>query len=204
MRRLLKSVVPKRVRAALADLRALTPPQRLHYLRSQLSPGLHCALPPGVNAGSRMVFVCHGNIFRSPMAEVLVAAELERLGVPRDGVSSAGLFATDGREAHANGVEVARAMGLSLDAHRARRLTAEVVEASDLIVLMDRLNIAVYRDRFPAARAKAVLMGAFAPDARSGAIIDDPYGRPYEEVVACYARLQLAARELARQLVTAR
>ena len=205
MRRLIKSLIPAPFLTMIRELRALTPAQRAQYVRSGFSGGSLRSLPPGITASSCIVFVCYGNIFRSPMAEALFAAELARRGIPTEHVSSAGLSARDGREAHANGVEVARTMGISLEAHRARLLTAEIVATSDLVVVMDRVNVAVYRERFPAARDRVVLLGAFDPEVgRLGAVIPDPYGRPREEVVQCYERLERTVRALAQRIVDGR
>jgi protein-tyrosine phosphatase len=203
VRRLLKKVIPAKLRAALADLRSLTPSQRIPYLRARVSPGRFGRLPKGLRPGARIIFVCYGNIFRSPMAAALFATELQRRGLPDAGVSSAGLSAKDGREAHANGVRAAEAMGVSLASHRARLLTPELVARTDLIVVMDALNVAVMSERFPDALGRTVLLGAFDPDARrAGPIIDDPYGRPQDEVTGCYQRIERSARGLADRLAS--
>jgi protein-tyrosine phosphatase len=198
---LLKKVIPAPLRAVLADLRSLTPSQRMPYLRAWLWPGRFSDLPPGIATDARIVFVCYGNIFRSPMAAALLVAEMQRRGLPADGVSSAGLSATDGREAHANGVRAAASMGISLASHRARLLTREVVDRADLLVVMDALNVAVLGERFPDALPRTVLFGAFDPaSGRDGLIIEDPYGKPQAHVEACYRRLERAARGLAASL----
>lgn len=160
-------------------------------------------LPPGLTAGSRVIMVCFGNIFRSPMAEALLIRELAHLGVETHRVSSAGLSARTGRAAHDNAIATAQSMGVSLNSHRARLLTKEIVADSDLIVVMDRMNVAILAERFPEARTRAVLLGAFDPDVRRlGAVIADPYGKPLEDVTACYQRLERSVAALADRLTS--
>lgn len=199
--------MPQGVRAVVSELRSLTPPQRRHYMRAlldQVSGSQQPVLPPGLTAGSRVIMVCFGNIFRSPMAEALLIRELARRGVQAHHVSSAGLSARTGRAAHDNAIATAQSMGVSLNAHRARLLTKEIVADSDLIVVMDRMNVAILAERFPEARARAVLLGAFDPDvSRLGAVISDPYGKPLEDVTACYQRLERSVAALADRLMSA-
>lgn len=207
VRGVVKAIVPPRVRGVVSELRSLTPPQRRHYWRSMLESAARSrepALPAGLTAGSRVIMVCFGNIFRSPMAEALLIRELARRGVEAHHVSSAGLSARTGRAAHDNAIVTAQSMGVSLHAHRARLLTKEIVADSDLIVVMDRMNVAILAERFPETRARAVLLGAFDPDVRRlGAVIADPYGKPLEDVTACYQRLERSVAALAERLLSA-
>jgi protein-tyrosine phosphatase len=84
---------------------------------------------------TRILVVCVGNICRSPMAEALLK---NRLGA-RAGVSigSAGIAALEGRPAHPLAAQLMREHGLDIAGHRARRLTPEMVLASDLVLVMD-------------------------------------------------------------------
>lgn len=204
LRDVVRAIMPARLRRVVSELRSLTPPQRAQYLRSLLEPMSRArasALPAGVTSDSRIVVVCFGNIFRSPMAEALLIRALARRGIAAHHVSSAGLSARTGRAAHENAIATAQAMGVSLDAHRARLLTAEIVADSDLIVVMDRMNVAILAERFPESRGRSVLLGAFDPEASLlGAVIADPHGKPLEDVSACYRRLERSVEGLAQRL----
>ncbi len=92
---------------------------------------------------TRILFVCHGNICRSPMAEYAMKDLVRRAGLAgRFQIASA---ATSDEEI-GNGVypparrELAR-HGISCDGHAARRLTREDYGRWDLIVGMDRANL---------------------------------------------------------------
>ena len=85
-----------------------------------------------------ILIVCYGNICRSPTAEALLRRELERAALAsRWKVSSAGVRAMEGYPAAPGALQAAAAKGLTLDAHRSRRLTAEMAAAADLIVALD-------------------------------------------------------------------
>ncbi len=77
---------------------------------------------PGVG----VLFVCTGNMCRSPMAEAFLRAELATRGVPV-AVASAG-FVTEGAAPPPEVVRVMGAAGIDVSAHRSRRIGAELVE----------------------------------------------------------------------------
>ena len=85
-------------------------------------------MPPdrrGASTGPFCVlFVCTGNICRSPTAEALARRELARYpGVPIQ-VSSAGSHALEGNPAARRSLLAASARGASLERHAARELTS--------------------------------------------------------------------------------
>lgn len=81
----------------------------------------------------KVLFVCTGNICRSPMAEVLFAHM-----APDAEVSSAGTMDWSGQPAHEYAIAAMAERGLDLSAHRSRRLSEYLVDESDLIVVMTR------------------------------------------------------------------
>lgn len=82
-----------------------------------------------------ILFVCTGNTCRSPMAAVLMnKIALERgLDIRID---SAGIFASNGAAASSCAIEAMREYGIDLSEHRSKKITAELMEASDLILTM--------------------------------------------------------------------
>ena len=108
-------------------------------------PGLASVSSPAID----ILVVCLGNICRSPIGAVLLAAHLEELGVDAH-VHSAGLLSS-GQRVPDHGVAVMAARGYDTTAHRSRRLSAELVGAADLIVAMAREHV----DEIVAASAAA-------------------------------------------------
>lgn len=87
----------------------------------------------------RILFVCTGNICRSPMAERLARAFLDDvLGVQGSAVSSAGTHAVVGREMEPSSALALRGLGGDPAGFRARQLTAEMIESADLTLTMTR------------------------------------------------------------------
>ena len=86
----------------------------------------------------RVLFVCTGNICRSPLAEALLRRALASQGIADVDVSSAGTGAWDGAPASEGAYLVALERELDLSGHRARLLTRELVEQADLILTMAR------------------------------------------------------------------
>lgn len=126
-------------------------------------------------AALRVLFVCTGNICRSPMAEGLARHHALRRGL-RLAFGSAGLIARKGDPASENAVLALRERGVDIAAHAARRLDADLVDWADVVVAMEEEHRLAVRD-YPAAALKAVhLLSEWAGEAALGPGIDDPIG----------------------------
>lgn len=87
----------------------------------------------------RLLFVCTGNICRSPVAERLLDAGLRSLGLPDlVEVRSAGTQAAVGRAIHPASAEALIALGGDAGDFAARQLTADEVASADLVLTMTR------------------------------------------------------------------
>ena len=88
---------------------------------------------------SRVLFICTGNMCRSPMAAAALRSALEP-GRDRIQVESAG-FVTSGRPCPPEVLDVMAEAGFDLSGHRSRLVDAAVVEGSELIVGMTRQHV---------------------------------------------------------------
>jgi protein-tyrosine phosphatase len=136
----------------------------------------------------KVLFVCTGNICRSPTAEGMLRALAEERGLAgRLLVDSAGT--TDyhtGEPPDRRALAAARRRGLDLAQLRARRLDAEDFESFDLIVAMDRGHHAALRALCPSEHEhKLRLFMDYLPEHRSRDVPDPYYGgkRDFEEVL---------------------
>ena len=95
----------------------------------------------------KIMFVCHGNICRSPMAEFLFKDMVERLGrakefeIASSAVSTEEIYNGVGQPVYPPArAELAR-HGISCEGKRAQLLTAQDGETYDLLLCMDESNL---------------------------------------------------------------
>jgi len=124
----------------------------------------------------RILIVCMGNICRSPLAASVLQAQLEQRGLAgRFEVDSAGTHAGhQGEKADSRAVAVARGYQ-QIHRERARQISAPDFERFDLLLAMDRDNLANLQQQCPLGHAhKLHLFLEFAGEG-AGAEVPDPY-----------------------------
>ncbi|MDE1148791.1 MAG: low molecular weight phosphotyrosine protein phosphatase [Azospirillaceae bacterium] len=124
-----------------------------------------------------LLFVCTGNICRSPTAEGVMRRRLALDGLgDRVRVASAGTHGYHVGEApDIRAVEAARHRGVDLSSLRARRVDAGDFDRFDLVLAMDRDHLDFLRRLAPPAKRDRVrLFLDFAPD-HQGHDVPDPY-----------------------------
>ncbi len=124
----------------------------------------------------RVLFVCLGNICRSPLAEVVVAGQAEKRGLNHSfHFASAGTGSWHvGSGADHRSAETARSHGLDLSDHRAQQVTAANVNRWEWFVAMDHSN---YSDllRMGVPKNRLLLMRQFEPGYEVAPDVPDPY-----------------------------
>jgi protein-tyrosine phosphatase len=136
----------------------------------------------------RVLFVCMGNICRSPTAHGVFEELAAREGLAdRVQVSSAGTVGHhEGDPPDERTQEHALKRGFDLSHLRARKVTPAMIAEADLVLAMDRNNLAVLEGLAPAAeRHKLKLFLDFAPAQPTREVPDPYYGGPagFEEVL---------------------
>lgn len=136
----------------------------------------------------RILFVCLGNICRSPTAEVvlrtLAAREAPELTLEVDSAGTAGYHVGEPPDPRTQAAASRR--GYDLSSRRARIVEPGDFERFDLILAMDRQNLSVLHRRAPtAARQRVRLFLEFAPETGTTEVPDPYYGGPngFEEVL---------------------
>lgn len=109
-----------------------------------------------------ILFVCTGNTCRSPMAEGLFKKLLDEKEINNVTCSSAGLFAMTGDEVTPNAVKACERFEVDISAHRARRITAYVLDETDKFICMTPEHAASLSMYVPTE--KITVLGGGVPD----------------------------------------
>jgi protein-tyrosine-phosphatase len=190
-----KKVLPRWFVQYLAECRRFSPRERALYRRLATSGAGDRRAPRSARA---LVFICYGNIMRSPMAAALLRSML--CGELRDQVrvASAGLHANPNSAADPRALRIAPEFGVSLDDHRSMQLTGQMVAEADAVFAMDRRNQVEFLALYPEAEAKLFMLGAYALPKLSE--IPDPFTGDEEDLRRCYRDLERCLRNLVRDL----
>jgi protein-tyrosine phosphatase len=151
----------------------------------------------------RLLFICHGNIIRSPLAEHLFLHLGALAGL--DGqyqADSAGTSSEElGNPPDTRMLRTAAARGLDYSG-RARRVTQADLDQFDLILAMDRHNrrnlLALART--PEQRAKIRLLREFDPQTRGEMDVPDPWYDGQDEFESVYTIIERSVRGLLEAL----
>ncbi len=138
-----------------------------------------------------ILFLCYGNICRSPLAEALA-----RFHMPEVQVASAGFHQRESRLSPGFMHSVATSVDTDLSAHRSRRVVAAMIEDADVVAIMDLNNYAHLKEQFPDALRKTIFLGMFADPPQLE--IKDPYGLPLEDGLRIGAKIAESIQAMAR------
>ncbi len=147
-----------------------------------------------------ILFVCKGNICRSPYAEVRFRKEVAKNRLPPVSVSSAGLDAGEGSSAFPTAIEVAQKRGIDLRSHTTTKMTLESAERADLIVAMEPGQLRELGAISADGKEKAILLGALLLREKGNLTTPDPYGKPAGEFEACFDKIDRAVEVLLQRL----
>jgi protein-tyrosine phosphatase len=141
-----------------------------------------CALGQDVSVSAyRIVFVCLGNICRSPIAEVVMRSLLDEAGLTDEvEVASAGTGDWHvGKRADSRSLEVLSRNGYDGSAHRALQFESSWFDRYDLVLALDRSNLSdLVAMAAPDDRDKVRLLMSFDPTAGVTDVPDPYYGGP--------------------------
>ena len=138
----------------------------------------------------RIVFVCTGNICRSPMAEGLLRHRWPESGEEALAVSSMGTHGLDQAPAQPFARQVCEAHGIDIAAHRSRPLVGDELRQADLVFCMEPAQQAFVQTFFPWLKDRIHLLAAWPGKPTRKSVIPDPMGAPLGAYEAAFDRIQ--------------
>jgi protein-tyrosine phosphatase len=168
--------------------------RRAHDARRLAARRRLAAAPPAAS----MLMVCTANLCRSPYAAAAMRREMDARSNPIR-VESAG-YLTPNRTPPADALAAAAARGVDLSTHRSRSISPALLDAAELIVVMEAHQAQAVMARRPAAEGRVIVLGDLDPEPISAREIVDPYGEGRAAFDACYERIDRCVGALARAL----
>jgi protein-tyrosine phosphatase len=179
----------------------------MRKLRAQVERSLHpgrkrrahgrlsrMALPRSV------LFICEGNIYRSPFAAHAFSATIPPGFDPPIRVGSAGFVGPD-RPSPADAQAAAQRRGIDLSKHRSTLVNGAMLHEWDLLVVMEGSH-ASRLDKFGLERDRILMLGDLDPETIDRRAIADPWRSPETVLEPSYARVERCVRVLADALLS--
>ena len=144
----------------------------------------------------KMLFVCTGNICRSPFAHYLAEHLAKEAGIPVS-IESAGTMGEVGLDMEPGAVKALAARGLKGLSHSARQLDEGMMSRADVVYALTGRHRDWISSHFPVHAAKVAVLREAA--GLPGADVADPYGLSDDEYETCAARIEEALKILIRR-----
>src|ERR1017187_9077055 len=136
-----------------------------------------------------VLFVCTGNICRSPMAEGIFRQTIQ--GREHYRVLSAGLGAMEGQPPSAYAIQAVKELGIDIANQRSRMLAPELVQMADYIFGMTHSHVDTVMLLYPQAAEKTFLLREFDETLDTfEKDISDPIGGSYEVYLNCRDQIE--------------
>jgi protein-tyrosine phosphatase len=143
-----------------------------------------------------VLFICEGNIYRSPFAAAFFLNALPAAVRSAVRVSSAG-FVGPGRQAPPDAVEAARSHSIDLTEHRSTLIGERMSQDWDVIVVMDARQARALH-RLGVRGSHVIVLGDFDSNGAQRRAIADPWQQPASVLHGSYARIVRCVSELTR------
>ncbi len=157
----------------------------------------HVAL--GCDDYKSIVFLCYGNIIRSPFCEFYLKNKLKDIATIE--IVSAGFFEKQNRPSPENAQLAAKILDIDLTTHASKTITEEMVKKSTLVIGMHYSHYQLFQKHFPMDTNKFMLLKHISFPRSAFLSIADPYGHPLEAFSTCYFELQRCLDRLIEKII---
>ena len=151
--------------------------------------------PPPPVTPKYLLFICKGNICRSPFAERLAGKMVLDKGIEGVSVDSAGFEAVNSNSSPTEAVRSALRFGISIGNHSAKALDGSMMKRADMVLVMEVAHKRRLSKAFPIDKDKIYLLPLFN-NFSSGWTnkyirfnIPDPYGQAEDKFTDCYFQI---------------
>jgi len=148
----------------------------------------------------KVLFVCSGNICRSPLAKVLAEQIFREEGLEFDWIDSAGTLGIEDQPASPHALDAAKVKELDLSQHRSKGLSANLLDESTHLVVMAPEHAREVLLQRPDAESRLVRIWKYTDRKGRLKAIDDPINHPYKAYMTCRDNLSECIRNWARTL----
>lgn len=196
------SVVYRAIRAVLVHPISIALKRLVRDLTWRVK-GCSVVNPPTPPEVKSVLFVCLGNICRSPFAAGLARLLAENAGRSATTFASAGIRTVQAEQSPADACRASAMYRVDLCAHRTQPLTPEMMRFHDAVLVMEASQFWRLQSEYPDLTHRIFLLALF--DEQPGGPyerynIEDPFGRSSEAFEACYSRIARAVRNWSRTL----
>jgi len=152
-----------------------------------------------------ILFICKGNICRSPFADRLAKKMFDDTLRHKVAIDSAGLDVKSPCPSPQNAIEAAAGFGIDLQDHRSKPFKAEMVHDFDMIVAMETGQYKALAKNSAASHAELFLLPFFEnknmhPSGYERYNLADPYGKSLEEFNRCFQRIERCLAGMAKMI----
>ena len=138
-----------------------------------------------------ILFVCKGNICRSPFAEIVLKKVVSKRNISLKGLSC-GIRVPKPIGSPKDAKMVAPKFGVDLNNHTSKPITLEMALCYDLIAVMEAGQLNQIKKMFPSLSNRLVLLSLFESEPQRGFKrynIEDPFGKGEDAFAYCFKRI---------------